>query len=464
MLALPWERVQRGSVLKIILQGRISDQLSSTLCDPNLLSLPEICDNFLKATYDPRILAVYLHIHTLNCGWAKLDEIRRQISNFRKSGKLVVAYLPFIGPKEYYIACACDEIFAPPVAAVSLFGFAVNNYSFGRGWYHNPYDDFEVSREALTALVDNIHSNWVDKVSSAIGKRREEVENFMLKGLYEVDTLKEEGFISSLAYDDQIVTFLEGRLGVKSFSSISFTRYSHVRKWTLGLADAKISMAKELIAIIRASGSIGSYINAKKFIEEIRMLKASCRIKAVIIRIDCADYNLRPSKQIWEEIRSLAAQKPVIASMSDVAASAGYYIAMGAGTIVAENLTITGSIGGAVTQNLNLENLYEPIHLKEIVRRGTLRSTNTLFEELFAREDHDYIHFRANAALSRSMTIDKLEEVAHGRVWTGKDALSHGLVDAIGGISRAIAIAKLKANIPQNRQVTVVELSISVKD
>ena len=189
------------------------------------------------------------------------------------------------------------------------------------------------------------------------------------------------------------------------------------------------------------------------------MVKASNRVKAVIIRIDSADCNMRASKKIWEEIRSLAAQKPVIASMSDVAASAGYYMAMGAGIIVAENLTLTGSIGGAVTQNLNLENLYETIPLKEIVRRGELR-TNTSVDELFAkREDHNYTHFRANAALSRSMTIDKMEEAAHGRVWTGKDAVSHGLVDAIGGISRAIAIAKLKANIPQNREVIVVELS-----
>ncbi|WJX85824.1 hypothetical protein P8452_68219 [Trifolium repens] len=209
-------------------------------------------------------------------------------------------------------------------------------------------------------------------------------------------------------------------------------------------------MAKELITIIRASGRIDSNINANKFIEEICM-KASYRIKVVIIRIDSADYNVRAAKNIWEEIRSLVAQKPVIASMSDVAASAGYYMSMGAGIIVAENLTLTSSIGGAVTQNLNLENLHDIIHLNEIVRRGILRSTNTLFEELFAnREDHDYIHFRPNAALSRSMIIDKLEEVAHERVWIGKDATSHSLIDAIGGISRAIAIAKLKANIPQN--------------
>lgn len=103
MLALP-----SGSVIKVNLEGNISDEFTS-----KVLSLPEICDNFLKAAYDPPISAVYLHINHLSWGWAKLEEIQRQILNFRKSGKMAVAYVPSIQPKEYYLACACDEIFAP---------------------------------------------------------------------------------------------------------------------------------------------------------------------------------------------------------------------------------------------------------------------------------------------------------------------------------------------------------------
>ncbi|KAJ1394739.1 Peptidase S49 [Sesbania bispinosa] len=161
------------------------------------------------------------------------------------------------------------------------------------------------------------------------------------------------------------------------------------------------------------------------------------------------------------EIRLLAASKPVIASMSDVAASGGYYMAMGAGAIVAESLTLTGSIG-VVTGKFNLGKLYEKIGFnKEIISRGRYaeilaaeqRSFRPDEAELFAKSaQHVYKQFRDKAALSRSMTVDKMEEVAQGRVWTGKDAASHGLVDAIGGLSRAIAIAKLKANIPQDRQ------------
>ncbi|TKY73263.1 Serine protease SPPA [Spatholobus suberectus] len=171
---------------------------------------------------------------------------------------------------------------------------------------------------------------------------------------------------------------------------------------------------------------------------------------------------------MWREIRLLAASKPVIASMSDVAASGGYYMAMGADAIVAESLTLTGSIG-VVTGKFNLGKLYEKIGFnKEIISRGRyaelLAAEQRPFRpdeaELFAKSArHAYKQFRDKAALSRSMAVEKMEEVAQGRVWTGNDAASHGLVDAIGGLSRAIAIAKMKANIPQDRQVTLVEIS-----
>jgi len=292
MVALPLERVQYGSVLKINLQGRISDQLTTILCNSKILSLPEICDNFLKAAYDPRISAVYLHIHSLHCGWAKLDEIRRQISNFKKSGKTVVAYVPSIHPKEYYLACACDEIFAPPNGHVGFTIDELSYLSFDRGYdygmygngqyfdnlYGDPYvnmyryveDNSEAQQgsseaqdssearlrdksEAETALLRNIYSNWLDKVSSSRGKKREEVQNFINEGVYRLDKLKEEGFISSLVYDDEVITLLKERLGVKekSLPMISFRKYSKVRKWTVGISEAK-----EQIAIITRGGTL----------------------------------------------------------------------------------------------------------------------------------------------------------------------------------------------------------------
>ncbi|KAH1126896.1 hypothetical protein GLYMA_06G207100v4 [Glycine max] len=269
---------------------------------------------------------------------------------------------------------------------------------------------------------------------------------------------------------------LKERLGVKSdkdLPMVDYRKYSRVRKWTVGIPGGK-----ELIAIIRASGSISrvesqlsvssSGIIAEKFIEKIRTVRESKEFKAAIIRIDSPGGDALASDLMWREIRLLAASKPVIASMSDVAASGGYYMAMGADVIVAESLTLTGSIG-VVTGKFNLGKLYEKIGFnKEILSRGKyaelLAAEQRPFRpdeaELFAKSaQHAYKQFRDKAASSRSMTVEKMEEFAQGRVWTGNDAASRGLVDAIGGLSRAIAIAKMKADIPQDRQVTLVEMS-----
>ncbi|XP_058768439.1 serine protease SPPA, chloroplastic-like [Vicia villosa] len=496
LIAYPWERVRKGSVLTMKLRGQISDQVKSRF-SPGL-SLPQICENFLKAAYDPRISGVYLHIEGLNCGWGKVEEIRRHILNFKKSGKFVVAYLPTCQEKEYYLACACEEIYAPPSAYFSLFGLSVQA-SFLRGVLDNIGIEPQVERigkyksagdqlarrtmsdencEMLTALLDNIYTNWLDKVSSAKGKGRKDIENFINEGVYQVDKLKEEGLISNVIYDDEVTAMLKERLGVKAekdLPTVDYSKYSRVRKWTVG-----ISGGKELIAIIRASGSISrvksqlsvssSGIVAEEFIEKIRTVRESKKFKAAIIRIDSPGGDALASDLMWREIRLLAASKPVIASMADVAASGGYYMAMGTDAIVAESLTLTGSIG-VVTGKFNLEKLYEKIGFKkEIISRGRYaelvaaeqRSFRPDEAELFAKSAQNaYKQFRDKAALSRSMTVDKMEEVAQGRVWTGKDAASRGLVDAIGGLSRAIAIAKLKANIPQENQVTVVEISRS---
>ncbi|KAI7736143.1 hypothetical protein M8C21_009734 [Ambrosia artemisiifolia] len=173
---------------------------------------------------------------------------------------------------------------------------------------------------------------------------------------------------------------------------------------------------------------------------------------------------------MWREIRLLTKVKPVVASMVDVAASGGYYMAMAAGTIVSEKLTLTGSIG-VVTGKFNLGKLYERIGFnKEVISKGRFAELNAAEyrpfrpdeEKLFAKSaEYVYEQFRNKAAYSRSMSVDKMEEIAQGRVWSGSDAASRGLVDAIGGFSRAVAIAKHKANIPQDKQVNLVEMSQS---
>ncbi|OMO63171.1 Peptidase S49, partial [Corchorus capsularis] len=299
LIAFPWERVRKGSVLTMKLRGQISDQLKSRFSSG--ISLPQICENFVKAAYDPRISGVYLHIEPLNCGWGKVEEIRRHILNFKKSGKFIIAYIPACGEKEYYLACACEEIYAPPSAYFSLYGLTVQASFLGGvlekigiepqvqriGKYKSAGDQLtrktmsEENCEMLTSLLDNIYGNWLDVVSASKGKKREDVENFINEGVYKVEKLKEECLITNIHYDDEVISILKERLGVpkdKNLLAVDYRKYSKVRKWTLGLAGGR-----DLIAVIRASGSISrvrsplsspsSGIIAEQIIEKIRSVR-----------------------------------------------------------------------------------------------------------------------------------------------------------------------------------------------
>ncbi|ONK69416.1 uncharacterized protein A4U43_C05F22630 [Asparagus officinalis] len=315
LVAFPWERVKKGSVLSIKLKGQISDQLGSRFS--SVLSLPQICQNFTKAVYDPRVSGIYLQIEPLSCGWGKVEEIRRHILDFKKSGKFIVSYVPLCGEKEYYLACACGEVYMPPSAYVGLYGLAVQSSFLGGvlekvgvepqiqrlGKYKSAGDQLtrkSMSKEVcemLTSLLDNIYGNWLDTVSLTREKGREEIENFLNTGVYQVERLKEEGWITDILYDDEVRTMLKERLGQKDKKNllmVDYRKYSRVRSWTLGLEGGR-----DQIAIIRACGNItrarsplsvpSSGIIADQLIEKIRSIRESDRykaVKAVVLRID----------------------------------------------------------------------------------------------------------------------------------------------------------------------------------
>ncbi|CAI0544047.1 unnamed protein product [Linum tenue] len=464
LIAPPWQRVAHGSVLCMHLRGEISDTAKGRFLGAEL-ALPQVCENFAKAANDPRIAGIYLKIDGLECGWGKLDEIRRHILDFRKSGKFVVGYMSFFKEKEYYLGCACDELYAPSFAHFSLYGFALTSV-FLRGVlekmgiepvyqrigkYKKAGDQMmrktiaEPHLEVLTLLLDNIHENWVATVSSSTGKKREDIEEFLNEGAYRMERLKEEGFITDVFYEDQVMELLKKKVGLQEDKILPTVDYS----WSL-------------------LNFPGSGIIPADVIKQIRLVRDSNKYKAVVIRIDSAGGDALASDLIWREIRLLATKKPVIASMSDTASSGGYYIAMGATAIVAEKLTLTSSVG-VVQGKFNLAELHRRIgYHKHVVSKGKYSEFNIAGhrplrpEELELQENitkHIYKEFRDKAAFSRSMSVEEMEKVAQGRIWHGADAVSFGLVDAIGGVSRAVAIAKHKANIPDNKPVKVVELS-----
>ncbi|XP_076937295.1 serine protease SPPA, chloroplastic-like, partial [Bidens hawaiensis] len=299
IIAYPWLTVRNRSLLNIKLRGKISDQWKSRFSSG--LSLPKLCENLIKAAYDPHICGVYLHIETLSCGWGKIEEIRRHILDFRKSGKFIIGYAPEWHEKEYYIGCACDELYAPPSAYFSLYGLTARAIFYGGvlekvgvepqvkriGKYKSAGDQLtrknmsEENREVLTSLIDNIYENWVDKVSKDKGKSKEEIESFINEGVYQIEKLKEDGWITDIKYDDEVTSMLKTRLGIaekKKLPLIDYKKYSKISKWSVGLSGGK-----DRIAVIRASGSIGrvegslfspsSGIIAEKFIKKISKVR-----------------------------------------------------------------------------------------------------------------------------------------------------------------------------------------------
>eukprot|EP00891_Asterochloris_glomerata_P006294 jgi/Astpho2/6294/Aster-08346 len=411
--------------------------------------MPQICEALLKAARDPRIVGVCLKISPLQAGWAKLQELRQYIKYFRGSGKFTLATLSRGGEKEYFLACACEEIYMPPTANVYLTGFSVAG-TFLRGTLEKigiepqvkrigkfksagdqllRADMSEPQREQLTALLDDVYEGFTETVAADRGKTAQEVEALIDAGVYDMETLAKEKWVTGLKYNDEVIDMLKERTGGKKdkVRSVGLKRYAKVSPSAFaGLMGGKV------IAVVRAAGAIvgggggplSSVIIADKVIKQLRKLEKSKNIVAVVLRVDSGGGDALASDLMWREIRQLSKSKPVIASMGDVAASGGYYMAMGCSKIVAESLTITGSIG-VVTGKFNLEKVYDRIaYNKTIISKGRyaeLLSDNRTFtteeeDQFDKRAWFAYESFRDRAAASRGMHKEELEKHAQSKL------------------------------------------------
>lgn len=490
-LAPPWRKFKKGSVLVIELNGDIPEQKGGRFAPP--LSVPQLKEALMKAAYDPRIRGIHLKIGSVSAGWAKLQELRRSLDFFRTCGKFSIATMNRGGEKEYFLCCGCDEIYIPPAANLTLKGFMVAG-TFLRGVlekvgiepqvkrigkYKSAGDQLlrkdmsEPQREQLTALLEDIYEGFTATIAKDRNKTIEEVEAMLNEGIFDMQKFVDGGWITALKYEDEVMDDLKTRTGGKKdkLRSVSLKKYSKTSLSAFGLTGRKT------IAIVRSSGAIvggeggvggtGSVITAGAFIKQLQSLAKNKGVKAVVLRVDSPGGDALASDLMWREIRKLAEKKPVVASMGDVAASGGYYMAMGASKIVAEPLTITGSIG-VVTGKFNLEELYRRVQYSKVViskgkyaeLNGDTRSFTPEEEDLFDRSaEFAYASFRDKAAESRGMPKEELQQHAQGRVWSGKRALQNGLIDGLGGIDRAISIAKQEAGIDQNKKVRLLEVS-----
>jgi protease IV len=453
-------------------------------------SIPRVWRSLKKAAVDPRIRAVMVEPSGLSSGWAKLEEIRRDLAQFRKSsGKPVFAYLRSPNGRDYYVALGADRIYLGPQEPLMLKGLRAETLYFKNtldklgvtvfvehaGKYKDFGDMFTRSsmspetREVLTSVVDGVYGDLVTRIAEARGKSPDEVRAIIDRGPFTAKDALKAGLVDELRFEDQAWGELRNRLKLGAEpGKVSLGAYDRVSPEDAGLKG------KSRIGLVIGEGDIvqgdpddtgdENNITAYGFNHLLREVEKDSTIKGVIVRIDSPGGEVSASDQIWRQMNLLNKKRPMVISMSDVAASGGYYMAMTGAPIVAYPATETGSIG-VVFGKPDLRGLYNKIGVeKDFVQRGKHADIDSDYTPLTPDEqallrqgiDQSYTDFVSKVAAARHRTYGQIEPVAQGRVWLGRQAAGNGLVDELGGLDSAVALLKKQAKIPETETVTIV--------
>jgi protease IV len=457
-------------------------------------TLRGLVSSLRKARRDPRIKSVLLMPSALQSPyWAKVQELRDAVIDFRKSGKKVIAYLEYGGDREYYLASAADRVFLMPASSLDLTGVASYEI-FLRGTFDkigaypdfvkigeyktapNQYTEREMTpahREMSESLNHDMFDQLVRGIAQARRKTESDVRALVDQGPFRPEDAVRAGLVDGLAYEDQLDDRVpEMRSGSRELRRIDGDEYERVDPSSVGIRP------RSRIGVLYATGAIvsgksgfdpmnGSVVGSETMVEQIRRVRNDSSVKAIVLRIDSPGGSSVASDVIWRELMITRDQKPsrpLIVSMSDLAASGGYYIAMAGHAIVAEPATLTGSIGiyaGKVVTGGTLNKLGVT---GQTVKEGANADIYSPFAPWTEPQRHKiagyiegyYRNFITRAAQSRHKTPEEIDAIGRGRVWTGAQARERGLVDALGGLDVAVALAKERAGIDADEDVELV--------
>ncbi len=450
-------------------------------------SVANLYRGFRAARQDASVAGVALYIRDTGFGLAKAQEFRHQLRELGAAGKFVECYFETIGEGGngtlgYYLATACDHIHMAPVGSVNLMGLYADSY-FLRGTleklkidpefltvgeYKSAGEQFTRSdhsapaRQALEAVLDGEYAQIVDAIA-----RRRKLAPAVVRGLIDRAPLGAQeavdaGLVDSLMYPDEFRALVEKRAGGEP-------HLVPLETWgrAAGFSGRRIALVFASGTIVRGSGGSEpwtqeAFVGSDEMSQILRHLADDSSVAAVVLRIDSPGGSALASDLILRELDRLEKHKPVVVSMSDLAASGGYYIASKATKIVAEPATITGSIGVIsgrfATERLERETLgvtHDP--LARGAHAGLWRNPAPLTDEqraiLQRQMDQVYDAFVGHVAEGRGMTREAVDRIGRGRVWLGSDARRLGLVDDLGGIDRAIEFAKKAAGIAAGQSV-----------
>ena len=487
--------IEDNSVLKLELNGTISERGDEStpfdflksinpLGSEDSMGLDDILSAIQKAKENEDIKGIYLLAGSLEAQPATVEAIRNALVDFKESGKFIISYADNYEQLLYYLASTADKVLVNPKGSLDWHGLAGMNMFykdlmdklgiemqiFKVGTFKSAVEPYMLSemsaanREQVAAYLGSIWQKFSDEVAASRHLTKKTLDKIADEGaMFKTgDELIAAGLVDSLIYKNDMRAYLNRYMGLDEDKKISAYSVSDMRGVKRNTPRDK---SGNIVAVYYAVGEIDgtSYmpmggdegINSEKVIKDLRKLKDDDDVKAVVFRVNSPGGSAYGSEQIWYAISQLKEKKPVIVSMSDYAASGGYYISCNADTIVAEPTTLTGSIGifGMVP---NLQAVAKKIGVNiDVEKTNALADMGNTYRPMTDSEkalmqkmvEQGYDLFTTRCAEGRGMTQEQIDAIGQGRVWTGTMALERGLVDVLGGLDDAIDIAVNKAGI-----------------
>jgi len=475
-----------------IIEGKPPLGLFGTAAGRSVASIIFQIDKYAK---NDDIRGIVLFINNPTAGLAKLQEIREALQRFQASGKTVIAYMDRGGNSQYFLASVADKVYLNPAGDLWLTGVSAQML-FVKGLLHKAgiKAEFEhigkyksaadmftedtittANAEQLNAYLDDFYETFTQAIAHSRNMDIDQIKSMVDNGPYSAKGALKAGLVDSLIYRDQLRPLVEDDGGKGSNTLISDSDYNKKSNWNYTWETPK----KDKIAVIYAIGEITtgkserspftgiSNMGSETMVKAIKKARENSSVKAIVLRVDSPGGSALASDMIWREIAKTTTgekAKPVIVSMSDVAGSGGYYIAVGADKILADPTTITGSIG-VIGGKFSFEGLFDKFGIKTAtIKRGENADFMGNFhdmspgdhEKLYALISDTYDDFITKVSEGRGIPKDSVDQLGRGRIYSGLDAKDIGLVDEIGGIKEALQEAKSAAKIPEDEEVGLV--------
>jgi protease IV len=482
--------VADGSTLVLKLEGDVPEKAPAEIPLPMFeaqspMTVHDVWETFRKAAVDSKIKGIIFEPRGVSIGWAKMQEIHDEILQFKKSGKPIITYLREPGAREYYLASATDRILLSPEDNLDLKGLRVEGLFVKNtldklgikadvihaGKYKDAGDMLTQTsmspetKEVLDQVLDQYYGNLVDTIAQGRKKQPDAVRALIDQGPFTAKDALAGGLVDAFGYDDQAAEEMKGRLKQSELKKVSGKAYLKVPAPSGGVTK-RIALIVGDGAITRGRGgsSDDQGITATAFIKLLKQVEDDSTIKGVILRVDSPGGEVTASDEILHAEKNLSKKKPMVISMSDLAASGGYYMAITGDPIIAYPNTLTGSIG-VIFARMSLHGLYDKIGVtKQLLMRGHYADLDSDYaplnddqrQKLTGQIDAFYRSFVGKVAEGRKKNYEQIEPLAQGRVWLGAQAKLNGLVDELGGLDRAVELVRKKANIASTDKITLV--------